>query len=78
LSHDIAAGLISTWTRFPVQEITLSIFFGALEIKASHGFSCWDSAIFAADRALGGGTLYSEGSSHGREVEGITIINWFG
>jgi predicted nucleic acid-binding protein len=77
LSHNIAAGLITAWTRFPVQEITLSILSGALEIKAAHGFSYWDSAILAAARALGCGTLYSEDLSHGREVEGITIINPF-
>jgi predicted nucleic acid-binding protein len=77
LSHDIAAALIKTWTRFLVQEITLSILFGALEIKATHGFSYWDSAIVAAARALGCGTVYSEDLSHGREVEGITIINPF-
>ena len=39
LPHQIAAGLIATWTRFRVQEITLSILIGALEIKAAHGFS---------------------------------------
>lgn len=77
LSHDIAAALINTWTRFLVQEITLSILIGALEIKAAHGFSYWDSAVVAAARALGCSTLYSEDLSHGREVEGITIINPF-
>ena len=77
LPHDIAAGLITTWTRFSVQEITLSILTSALEIKAAHGFSYWDSAVVAAARALGCRTLYSEDLSHGREVEGITIINPF-
>ena len=77
LPHDIAAGLIATWTRFRVQEITLSILTGALQIKATHGFSYWDSAIIAAARALGCRELYSEDMSHGREVEGIVIINPF-
>ena len=77
LPHDIAARLITTWTRFPVQEITLSILNSALEIKAAHGFSYWDSATIAAARAMGCRTLYSEDLSHGREVEGITIINPF-
>ena len=77
LSHQIAAGLIATWTRFRVQEITLSILTGALEIKAAHGFSYWDSAIIAAARALGCRTLYTEDMAHGREVEGIAIINPF-
>lgn len=77
LTHEIALGLISAWTRFKVQEITLSILSSALEIKAAHGFSYWDSAIIAAARAIGCRTLYSEDLSHGREVEGITIVNPF-
>jgi predicted nucleic acid-binding protein len=77
LPHEIAAGLIATWMRFRVQEITLSILTGALEIKAVHGFSYWDSAIIAAARALGCRELYTEDMTHGREVEEITIINPF-
>jgi predicted nucleic acid-binding protein len=77
LPHDLAAGLIATWMRFRVQEITLSILTAALEIKAAHGFSYWDSAIIAAARALGCRELYTEDMTHGREVEGVTIINPF-
>jgi len=77
LSHDTAVGLLTAWTRFKVQEVTLSILTGALEIKATHGFSYWDSAIIAAARALGCRYLYSEDMSHGREVEGILILNPF-
>jgi predicted nucleic acid-binding protein len=77
LSHESAVGLVSAWTRFKIQEITLSILTGALEIKAAHGFSYWDSTIVAAARALGCRILYSEDMSHGRQVEGITIINPF-
>src|SRR5690349_16116108 len=75
LPHDIDAGLIVAWTRFPVQEITFSILLSALEIRAAHGFSYWDSAVLAAARALGCRTLYTEDISHGREVEGVTIIH---
>ena len=53
LPHDIAAGLVEAWLRFPVQEITRGVLIGALEIKAAHGFSYWDSAIIAAACALG-------------------------
>jgi predicted nucleic acid-binding protein len=77
LSHETAVGLVTAWTRFKVQEITLSILNSALEIKAAHGFSYWDSAIIAAARALGCRELYSEDMRHGREVEGVTIINPF-
>jgi predicted nucleic acid-binding protein len=77
LPHDLAAGLVRAWSRFRVQEITLPVMQAALEIKAAHGFSYWDSAIIAAARALGCSRLYSEDMSHGRDVEGVTIINPF-
>jgi predicted nucleic acid-binding protein len=77
LPHETAVGLISAWTRFKLQETTLSILTGTLQIKAAHGFSYWDCAIIAAARALGCRELYSEDMSHGREVEGIIIVNPF-
>jgi predicted nucleic acid-binding protein len=77
IPHDIAVGLIESWTRFKVQEMTLPVLRGALEIKAAHGFSYWDSAVTAAARALGCSELYTEDMSHGRIVEGITIVDPF-
>jgi predicted nucleic acid-binding protein len=77
LPHDIAAGLIRTWLRFRVQEITVPIMTGAIEIKAVHRLSYWDAAIVAAARALGCRELYSEDMSHGRQIESVTIINPF-
>ena len=77
LSHEIAADLIRAWTRFPIQEITLALFARALEIKKTHRFSYWDSAIIAAARALGCHELYTEDMAHGRQVEGVMIINPF-
>ena len=77
LPHDIAAGLIVTWTRFRIQPINLQIVAAALEIKAAHGFSYWDSAIIAAARALGCTELYTEDMTHGREVESVRIVNPF-
>ena len=77
LPHDIAVGLISTWTRFRVQEITLALLDAALRIKASHRLSYWDSAIVAAASALGCGELFSEDMTHGQQVDGVTIVNPF-
>lgn len=77
LPHAIAVGLIATWTRFKVQAITLPILTAALEIRAKHGFSYWDSAIIAAARALGCRDLYTEDMSHGREIEGVSIVDPF-
>lgn len=76
LPHEIAAGLIRTWMRFDVQDITVAVLTQALDLKAQ-GFSYWDSAIIAAARTLGCRTLYSEDMAHGREVEGVLIVNPF-
>ncbi len=78
IAHSVAAALIHTWMRFSVQDITSSILTRALDIKAKHGFSYWDSAIIAAARALGCRELYSEDMAHGRDVEGVLILDPFG
>ncbi len=75
--HEIAVDLLTGWSRFRVQDMTLAILNAALEISAAHRFSYWDSAIIAAARALGCRELYTEDMSHGREVEGVLIINPF-
>jgi predicted nucleic acid-binding protein len=77
VSHQIALGLIETWMRFPIQETTLAVMSGALEIVSVHRLSYWDSAVVAAARALGCRTLYSEDMTDGRELEGLTILNPF-
>jgi predicted nucleic acid-binding protein len=77
LPHGIAAGLIEAWLHFPVQEIARAVLIGALDIKAAHGFSYWDSAIVAAAATLGWRELYTEDLSHGREVQNVRIVDPF-
>ena len=77
VDHDIAVGLVHTWLRFKVQEITLPVMISALEIKAIYHLSYWDAAIVAAARAVGCRELLSEDMSHGREVEGVIINDPF-
>lgn len=76
-THENAVNLIKAWTRFKVQEMTFAVLDAALEIKAAYGFSYWDSAIIAAARALGCATLYTEDMAHGRQIEGVVIVNPF-
>ena len=77
LPHEIAAGLIRAWARFPVQEISFAVVTSALEIHRVHGFSYWDSAIVAAAQALGCRQLLSEDMSHGRRIGDLTILDPF-
>lgn len=76
LDHEIAVGLLRTWLRFKVQDITLPVMIDALEMKATYGLSYWDAAIVAAFRALGC-RQFSEDMGHGREIKGVQINNPF-
>ena len=77
LTHELATDFIQTWSRFRIQDMTLSVLNAALRIRQAHGFSFWDSAILAAALALGCDRVYTEDLSDGRVVEGLTIINPF-
>jgi predicted nucleic acid-binding protein len=77
LPHEITTGLIRTWLRFPVQDMTVAVMGHALDIKARFGLSYWDAAIVAAARALGCRELLTEDLAHGREIEGLLIANPF-
>ena len=77
LTHELAVGIIETWMRFPIQEITLSVFADALRIKEKHRLSYWDSGVVAAALTLGCEQLYSEDLTHGQELEGIVVLNPF-
>jgi predicted nucleic acid-binding protein len=77
LSHDVAARLIETWMRFAVQETTVPLMRHALAIKATHRLSYWDSAIVAAAIAQGCEVVWSEDMAHGRQIEGVRVVNPF-
>jgi predicted nucleic acid-binding protein len=77
LPHTMATELIRCWMRFPVQDNTTAVFGHALQIKTTTGFSFWDSAIIAAACAQGCRDVISEDLSHGRQIEGVRIVNPF-
>jgi predicted nucleic acid-binding protein len=77
LDHDIAVGLIRTWLRFKVQDVTLPVMIGALQIKQRYDLSYWDAAIIAAAQILGCREVLSEDMSHGRNINGVTVHNPF-
>jgi predicted nucleic acid-binding protein len=77
LSHEQASLLIESWLRFPVQETTVPLVQGALELKRRHRLSYWDAAIIEAARLLDCETLLSEDLAHGRSYEGVRVVNPF-
>jgi predicted nucleic acid-binding protein len=77
LPHDVAVGLIRSWLRFPVQEITLAVMADALAIKERTDLSYWDAAIVAAAKAMNCHELLSEDMTHDRDIDGVRIVNPF-
>ena len=77
LTHETAVRLIGTWLRFPVQSMTVAVMSDALDIKAATGLAYWDAAIVAAAKALGCRELFSEDMAHGRDIDGVRIVNPF-
>jgi predicted nucleic acid-binding protein len=77
LSHEQAALLLESWLRFPVQETTVPLLRGALELRRRHRLSYWDAAIVEAARLLECDTLLSEDLAHGRAYEGVRVVNPF-
>jgi predicted nucleic acid-binding protein len=77
IPHDLAAGLIESWTRFRVQDMTLDVLRTGLRICRERGFSFWDSTVIAAAIALGCDRLYTEDLTDGQVVDGLTVVNPF-
>lgn len=77
LPHDLALGFVRVWMRAPVQDNSAALMLRAMEIKAAHGFSYWDSSVVAAAIASGARRLYSEDLQHGRMVDGLELIDPF-
>ncbi|HYA18383.1 MAG TPA: PIN domain-containing protein [Bryobacteraceae bacterium] len=77
ITHEDAAGLIASWHRFRIQEMTLPVLKLSLDIRQAHRLSFWDSAIVAAAHTLGCDRIYSEDLNHGQLIQGVRIVNPF-
>ena len=77
LTHEQAAGLVESLTRFAVQDITTPIVRASLQLKARFALSYWDCAIVEAARALGCTVVLSEDMADGQDLDGVRIRNPF-
>ena len=73
----IAAALQRLAAVGEVVPMTTAITFRALDAMPRHGFSFWDALIWAAAREHGVGVVSTEDFQHGRDVEGVRIIDPF-
>lgn len=77
LKHERAAGLVESFSRFPVQAITIGIVGAAVATRERFQISYWDAAILEAARALGCETVLSEDLSDGQDYAGVVVENPF-
>jgi predicted nucleic acid-binding protein len=77
ITHEQAAGLIESFRRFDVQDITSAVMMAALDTCARFGISYWDAAIIEASRALNCDVVLSEDLSHGQDYAGVRVENPF-
>jgi predicted nucleic acid-binding protein len=61
----------------PVLTLTAAITLGALDAIPRHGLSFWDALIWAAAKENGISAVYTEDFQHGRDIEGVRIVNPF-
>ena len=60
-----------------VQPLNLPVLAAAFELHAAQALPYWDATILAAARALGCTELYSEDLPHGRDIDGLSILDPF-
>jgi predicted nucleic acid-binding protein len=77
LTPERAAGLVESFSRFPVQGITVGIVEVAIATRERFQISYWDAAILESARALGCEVVLSEDLSDGQDYAGIRVQNPF-
>ena len=77
LTHEQAADLVTSFTRFTVQPTTTELVQRAIGARARFGLSYWDAAILEAARLLGCAEVLSEDLSGGRDYDGVRVMNPF-
>jgi predicted nucleic acid-binding protein len=77
LSHVDAVGLVESFRRFPVQEMTVALLAAAMSARQRFQISYWDAAILEAARALDCHVVLSEDLSDGQDYAGVQVENPF-
>ncbi len=77
LTYEQAVGLMSTWTRVPIQELTYAIVVRAMAASQRWQISYWDAAIIESARAAGSVTVLSEDLHDGQNFDGVRVVNPF-
>lgn len=72
-----AIGLIQSFMRFPIQEVSMAVVLLAIATREKFGMSYWDAAIVEAARVMKCDLVLSEDLSHGQDYGGVLVNNPF-
>ena len=77
LTHEQATGLVESFLRFPVLDLTTELMLAAAATHQRFAISYWDAAILEAARSLGCDLVLSEDLSDGQDYGGVRVQNPF-
>jgi predicted nucleic acid-binding protein len=77
LDAELAKQRIEVFAKFHVGEPTVNDILAAIDIHRLHRFSYWDALVLRMAKQTGCRVLLSEDMQHGREFEGVRIVNPF-
>ena len=77
LTHEQASALVTSWQRFTVAELTVPLMQAAFVASVRYHVSYWDAMIIETARHLGCAILLSEDLAHGRDYDGVRVVDPF-
>lgn len=77
LDSGLAKQRVEAFAQFHVAEPKLSDLLAAIDLHRLHGFSYWDALVLRMASQSGCRILLSEDMQHGREIDGVRIVNPF-
>jgi predicted nucleic acid-binding protein len=77
VAPEIVVQFITSWTRFPVQPMTVELVFAAFAVRRRFGISYWDAAIIEAARSLGCSEVLTEDLQDHQSFDGLYARNPF-
>ena len=77
LTHAQVVGLIQSFMRYPIQEMSMAVVLLAVATREKYQLSYWDAAIIEAARVMKCDTVLSEDLIHGQDYDGVRVVNPF-
>jgi predicted nucleic acid-binding protein len=77
MTHEQARRLVESFTRWPVQAVTVEVVRAALATRQRFGLSYWDAAVVESARVAGCRTVLTEDLQAGQDLGGIRVVDPF-